>query len=163
MGQRRYEINEANLKEAIEFLGIKQPVYIKFHGRRARRNETVATCTFLPTWRALGVEQRFFEKWVKETGHPGYVETYHKIVLKSYLSASYASKCLWHELCHAMQAERSSKGDPNHFGAILSWNKADDRDRQYKYDDRPCEIEALAYEEFSDELPLCVEGRWLKS
>lgn len=73
-----FRIDQLALDEAIEFLGLKLPVDIRFNGRAGR---------------VRGNYRR---------DHSG-----HRIMLKSYLEPAQASRTLWHELAHAMQSERA--------------------------------------------------------
>lgn len=75
---RAYKIDQAALAEAIEFLGLKLKVRIRFNARQGRVN---------------GNYKRDYMG--------------HDIMLKSYLTVEQASKTLWHELAHAMQSERA--------------------------------------------------------
>lgn len=60
---------------------------------------------------------------------------YHRIMLKSYLTPEEANESLWHELHHALQAERQGSMD-----RWLRWQGT--QNRNWNYTDRPMEIEA---------------------
>lgn len=144
---RDFSIDEAALAEAIEFFGIKQPVVIRFNGRLG----------------SVAGNHRFRSTALHSTAQDrrevGEAHTYHRIMIKSYLSPENASKTLWHELTHAMQAEREAGEEAAGFAGIRRWNQADARDRKYSYDVRPCEIEAREHEDLHDSLPLTVAIR----
>lgn len=83
----------------------------------------------------------------------------HVITLAAGLPQALASEVLWHELAHAMQAERGVRTCPvwsglNAIEMMKLWTVADIRDRRYAYDDRPCEIEARRYEKRGRDFPL---------
>jgi hypothetical protein len=101
-----FVIDNAVLDDAKDLLGLQKPVKIRFNNRVGG---------------TLG-------------NHRFRLDGYHDIMLKRYLSADRANKTLWHELTHAMQAERS--GDYNDW---VIFSKAQ---RKISYDKRPIEIEA---------------------
>lgn len=86
-------------------------------------------------------------------------ELSHTITLAAGLRVQQASEVLWHELAHAMQAEREVREldgwenlSPKR--AIKIWCAADARSRKLPYSSRPCEIEARSYESRGYEFPL---------
>lgn len=72
----------------------------------------------------------------------------HNIMLKSYLTPEQASQSLWHELAHAMQAERVERDGG-------TWHAYASAQRRWSYSTRPIEVEARSYEQYAEELPLC--------
>jgi len=131
-----WRLNEANLVKAIEFLGLTRRVEIKQTGHKGGRRGAY----YLKT----GASERS-------------ADMYHRITAKSWLPPAQASRTLWHELTHAMQAER-----------ILASNPRATSDEVWKiwrseywdgtgYEHKPHEIEANAYaDDFAAELPLAV-------
>jgi hypothetical protein len=101
-----YRINRQALKDAIELLDIKLPVKIRFN---AREGDTYGNYRF------------------RNGGHD--------IMLKSYHTSEQASSTLWHELCHAMQCERTG-------GTEETWKAVHADQKRYSYKQRPIEIEA---------------------
>jgi hypothetical protein len=59
----------------------------------------------------------------------------HHIMLKSYLTPEQATHTLWHELTHAVQAERA-------IASGRGWAAVSNEQRRYRYSVRPIEIEA---------------------
>lgn len=100
-----FTIDQAAIRDACDLLGIKLPVKVRTHSRVGN-----------------------------VTGNYRFRNGYHDIMLKSYRTAAEASATLWHELCHAMQAERA--GDEAAWGAVLS------EQGRYPYRLRPIEREA---------------------
>lgn len=106
-----FTINQAALREAKEILGLKWPVQVRTHARHGSVNGNYR-CEL--------------------TGGGDY---YHNIMIKSYLTPEQATKTLWHELTHAMQAERE--------GSYAGWVlKHEQEHKRYSYRVRPIEIEA---------------------
>lgn len=75
--QGGYRVDQRALRAAIETLGLKLPVKIRYNGRVGQTN-----------------------------GNYTFRGGYHDIMLKTYHTADQASSTLWHELTHAMQSER---------------------------------------------------------
>ena len=81
---------------------------------------------------------------------------YHRIMVKSYLSAEQAGRTIWHELTHAMQAERATRDA----GAVTmrevneAWAGCSARGRGVTYRAKPIEVEAREHEPLNDDLPL---------
>lgn len=113
-----YRINQAALNAAIATLGLKIPVRVRFH---ARAGSTRGNYRFAPT--------------------------HHNIMLKSYLTPEQASNTLWHELTHALQAERS--------GSVTGWAAECNKQKRYSYRNRPIEREANAMADKMSHRPLC--------
>jgi hypothetical protein len=115
-----FRIDRAALREACEFLGITGNVEVRFNARAGRTN---------------GNYRRRYGK--------------HDIMVKSYLTPAEASKTLWHELAHAMQAERvEAEGG--------EWGTHSRAQRRWSYSVRPIEVEARSYEQYAEALPLAV-------
>jgi len=77
----------------------------------------------------------------------------HYITVDKRVSVAESTRVLWHELAHAAQAERAAEAYAREAGvasrmvllpreAVDAWRKAELRSRKYKYEKRPCEIEA---------------------
>lgn len=114
-----YRIDRAALRDAIDLLGIKLPVKIRFN---SRVGNTAGNYRF------------------RNGGHD--------IMLKSYHTAEQASSTLWHELTHAMQAERAG-------GTTETWASFHREQARYSYRNRPVEIEARQMSETMKDVPLC--------
>lgn len=114
-----FTIDRKALAVAIELLELKMPVKIRYN---ARVGNTMGNYRF-----RNGV---------------------HDIMLKSYLAPEQASSTLWHELTHAMQAERAG-------GTIDTWNSFAGEQRRYTYAHRPIEIEARQMSKDKADVPLC--------
>lgn len=112
-----FTINRAALKDACDLLGLKLPVKIRFNGRHGRT---------LGNYRFKG--------------------THHDIMLKSYHDPEQASSTLWHELTHAMQAERA--------GSTMAWNAVLSSSRGL-YRACPLEIEARDMQATMADVSLC--------
>lgn len=112
-----WRVDRAALRDACDLLGLKLPVSIRFNSRVGRTN-----------------------------GNYRFTGTSHDIMLKSYRTAEQASATLWHELTHALQAERA--------GSTTAWQGvlADSRG---KYQRCPLEIEARAMSRTMSDVPLC--------
>ncbi len=104
---RRFVIDQPALADAIDLLGLKVPVKIRYNSRQG------ATA-----------------------GNYRFRYGAHDIMLKSYATAAEASQTLWHELQHAVQAERA--------GTAQDWTKVVNDQRRYPYSRRPIEVEARA-------------------
>jgi hypothetical protein len=101
-----YRVDQKALKAAIALLDIKLPVKVRFNARVGDTN-----------------------------GNYRFRNGGHDIMLKSYHTAEQASSTLWHELTHAMQAERCG-------GTIEDWREVHREQKRYTYKQRPIEIEA---------------------
>lgn len=125
-----WKLSTANLKEAVTFLGLD------WDGRVKQTS---------PVGNRLGA----YSLRRNADGQP-----YHHITVKKYLTAARAGEVLWHELAHAMQAERSAAAvASSSVDAIMrAWASDDSRDGAYR--NRPVEVEARSYEAFNAELPL---------
>lgn len=113
----RFVLNPEAVQDAVRELGLNVQVRIRFHARAGNTN---------------GIYRRYF--------------THHDIMLKTYLTPKEASSTLWHELTHAMQAERA--------GAPDAWNAYAKAQRSYSYDNRPIEVEARAMSALMADFPL---------
>lgn len=121
-----WKIDREALAAAIELLDIKLPVKIRFNSRVGK---TAGNYRF------------------HECG-------YHDIMLKTYRTAAEASATLWHELTHAMQAERFQRANP-HLPPRTAW-LAQLEQSHGKYRACPMEIEANRMAADTDDLPLVV-------
>jgi hypothetical protein len=76
----------------------------------------------------------------------------HSITVDKTVSPTEATRILWHELCHAAQAERAARKFATEAGCpvgaltgrecLTAWREDNARSRRYSYDARPIEIEA---------------------
>lgn len=114
----RYLVKRQNLTAAIAELGLELPVVIRFNSRHGRTN-----------------------------GNYRRQHTHHDIMLKSYLDHEQASSTLWHELTHAMQAERA--------GSAFAWSVLTKQQRKTPYRRRPIEVEARAMSKRKADQALC--------
>lgn len=143
--------NERAIREAIEFLGITLPVEIKPTGHAGGRFGCHRLLPLGPTVRTVGSRVYGAEHTNKLV---------HRITIKSWRSAEEASRTLWHELAHAMQAERVLATLPTGYNAkeaLNAWGACADFGRGVAYERKPVEIEANEYESFHDEHPLTEE------
>lgn len=137
-----WRVNQAALKEAIDFLGIKLPVRVKQTGRRG------------PQQGAHYFRQRFgqfMKNPDKDTASGGF---YHHITVKNYLTAEEAGRTIWHELAHAMQAERETANAATMREAFDAWKFCSARGRGITYRAKPIEVEAREHECLNDDNPL---------
>lgn len=74
---------------------------------------------------------------------------YHEIMLKSYLTPARASFVLWHELTHAMQAERDGRKTWEGYLEVSA------QQHTFPYSRRPWEREANAIAEENEDIVLC--------
>lgn len=137
-----FKINQANLREAIDLLGIKLPVQIRYNGKAGPTN---GTHRFAPR------SGKFMHDQERDTARGGMV---HRITLKSYLTADQAGRTLWHELTHAMQAERETREAQTMREAFMGWRFCSARGRGVSYSRKPIEVEAREHEPLNDDLPL---------
>ena len=96
------------------------------------------------------------------TATAGGTEWRHKIKLRRGQSPAQASRTLWHELTHAMQAERrvgrmiDAGVSPRK--VFDAWKFCHERGhRTTAYEHKPVEIEARTHEDYADALPLVKE------
>lgn len=78
----------------------------------------------------------------------------HKITVKNWLSPEQAGRTLWHELTHAMQAERAAAKfcATGYAQARAAWSK--DPGRLGSYRSRAIEVEARSNERRNNDIPL---------
>lgn len=129
-----YRLDESAIEEAKEFFGLTLPVRVQFNSRVGGTDGN---------WRLSS----------DYIGGPNF----HKIMLKSYLTPEKASETLWHELTHAMQAEREARAagvEPSHAEAKRVWRESAIRGKGTAYARKPIEIEARAHEQYAEALPL---------
>lgn len=146
-----WRVNERAIREAAEFLGLTLPVRIKptnhaggRYGCHELRPEGPGVR--IKNGRIYGIENA--------TG------LFHHITAKAWRSAQEANETLWHELAHAMQAERelSKLAAPwDALDGLRAWAACADRGRGTAYARKPVEREARSYEQFAAEHPLTVE------
>lgn len=103
-----YRLDPRALRDAIALLGLRIPVKIRYTSRVGATN-----------------------------GNYCFKGTHHDIMLKSYHTAAQATETLWHELTHAMQAERAG-------GTTETWADVRREQARYAYRRRPIEVEARA-------------------
>lgn len=129
-----FRVSQAALREAIATMDLKWPVRLSMSSKVV----TVAGADGNHSVRA-------------SFGQP-----FHRIMLKSYLTPRRAGEVLWHELTHAMQAERAAAtaGAVAFYDVNHAWNT---HARQFKglYRNSPLEIEAREFESWNNDLPLC--------
>lgn len=132
----------AAINHAIEFLGLTLPVDIKLTGHQGGRYGA-------HTFRAA--RGAFYKDFTRDTASGG---MRHAITVKNWLAPEQAGRTLWHELCHAMQAENAVKaaGAVTMREQLTAWAHCSARRGNYSY--RPIEVEAREYEAFNDEQPL---------
>jgi hypothetical protein len=117
-----YTVDMAAFNRVVRELGLKWPVKLRHHARIGNTNGNYHLR--------------------KRDGR-----VYHDIMLKSYHDANQANSTLWHELCHALQAERS--------GSYESWRMYHTAQRKYPYSRRPIEVEARLFAEEHEWEQLC--------
>ena len=123
-----WSIIPANYREALDFFGLTMPVKVK---QTAHQGGRYGAHSFR----------------VGPDGRP-----YHHITVKSWLDPQQAGRTLWHELTHAMQAEREAAGTRTTADALRAWRTTSARMGSYR--DRPIEVEARAHEDYNDVTPL---------
>lgn len=137
-----YRIDAAALREAQDVLGIKLPVKIVFS---SRNGGTLGNHSFRPR------SGQFKRNPDLDTASGG---MYHRIMLKTYLTAQRAGEVLWHELAHSMQAERETVGAQTMREAFDSWSTCHARGKGIGYSRKPIEVEAREFEAWNTDLPL---------
>jgi hypothetical protein len=113
-----FVIDRQALADACDLLGLKLPVKIRYNARVGTTN-----------------------------GNYQLRAGWHDIMLKSYHTAEQASSTLWHELTHAMQAERA--------GDFAAWRQVRAEQARYSYRIRPIEREACAMSDTMADVLLC--------
>lgn len=144
--------NERAIREAIELFGLTLPVEIKLTSHAGGR---YGAHTLHPVGGQVRVHNgRIY--WAETA--TGLV---HRITVKAWRSAEEASRTLWHELTHAMQAERelSKLANSSIKDKLEGWRTCADRGHGLSYSRKPLEIEAREHESFHDDLPLTQELR----
>lgn len=114
-----FRIDAAALAAAVAEIGLTLPVRLAYNGRVGNTN-----------------------------GNYRFRGTHHAIMLKSYHTPQQATETLWHELCHAMQAERA--------GDLKAWSGVYAQQRRYPYSRRPIEVEARQFAAARSHRPLAV-------
>lgn len=139
-----FAIDQAALAEAIALLGIKLPVHVKItaHGGRT-----------MGTHRFRAAHGTFMRDPERDTASGGMV---HAIAIRSWLGVEEAGRTLWHELTHAMQAERETASATTMREQFEGWRFCAARGRGITYRAKPIEVEARDHEPLNDDLPLAV-------
>lgn len=143
--------NERAIREAIEFLGITQPVCIRVTNRRGGRHGAHML-------RGVDSRGRFFSRGVVKDFAVA-ADVGHYITIKSWLDVKRAGEVIWHELCHAMQSEQVLTALPATCGPTQqyhAWVTHESHGKGVTYRRKPVEVEAREYERFNDEMPLAV-------
>ena len=140
----KWKLNDDALAQAVEFLGLKHPVYFTRNNTKTRSG----SYSLRYGWTLPATAPARFRQ----------ATLVHRIQLRPADTAEDASRTLWHELAHAMQAERSLSGASNGIGAVGVFAKAVRAEAAIPYKRRPSEIEAREYEAFHDEMPLMVSA-----
>ncbi len=139
------------IREAADFLGLTLPVRVKVTNHAGGRH---GAHQLRPEGPGVRVSNGRILNLDNATG------LYHHITAKGWLSAQQASETLWHELAHAMQAERELSKLPAPWDArdgMRAWSLCAARGRGVTYLHKPVEREAREYESFAAEHPLVVE------
>jgi hypothetical protein len=141
----------ANIQEAIDFLGLTQPVSIKVTGRRGGRHGAHQL-------RGVDGRDRFYRRGLLSDFEVA-ADVGHYITVKSWLTPQQAGETIWHELCHAMQAEQviatlAAPASPR--DKYDAWNTCEAKGKGVTYLRKPIEVEAREYQRFNDEIPLAV-------
>lgn len=118
-GGTGWTLDRRALNAAAKFLGLKLPVHVKTNSKYGGTN---GTYRFKPSTKA------------PKGFAVANATAFHNIVVKSYLTPQQATETLWHELQHAVQAERQ--------GSPTVWNIYSRDQKRYPYSRRPIEIEA---------------------
>jgi hypothetical protein len=123
-----WELDETALDEAKKLLGLRWPVKI---GRTTSRDHHGAH--YLHLARRSPV---------------------HCIVADKVASVAESSRVLWHELCHAMQAERNAAGLSHPKDQHEAWGLTLACERGRPIAEQPLEVEASSYENAAAYMPL---------
>lgn len=143
--------NERAIREAIEFLGITKPVLIRVTNRRGGRGGAHQL-------RGVNSRDQFFSRGLVKDFEVA-ADVGHYITIKSWHDAKRAGEVIWHELCHAMQAEQVLAALPAPVSpreAYDAWTTHESKGKGVTYRRKPVEVEAREYERFNDEMPLAV-------
>lgn len=143
---QKWKLDETALQEIKDFFGLRLPVYV----RRTAGRQTYGTYR-------LKMGHELPRSVAARIGVHG-EKLYHHLTVSGRRSPEKASATVWHELTHAMQAERiidmqAGKAARQQQSA---WFSANREDNQHRYDDRPWEIEARTYEQYAEEIAPCV-------
>lgn len=144
----RYAKNERAIREAIAFFDLKLPVEIKLTGHQGGRMGA----------HTLSLKGgQVVHRGTRVYGAQTATSLFHKISVKNWLTPEEAGRTLWHELTHAMQAERAFAGlpsDASPYERAKAWQGCAERSRRIPYSRRPIEVEAREHESMNDSLPL---------
>jgi hypothetical protein len=136
-----------NIREAIDFLGLKLPVEIELNTRAQFQRGLHRTEPEHPALMRKG-SKLFGTKRVPASE----ARWVHRITVHAALPADEMGRTIWHELTHGLQFER----DVPLAGSV--WDVLTTSHDQYRdgttYKAKPAEVEANAMMEHNDELPL---------
>lgn len=127
----QWKQHHENIDRAIQWLGINFPVTITVQNHHGGR-------------------------WGNHALRVDGSQLYHEIKVKSWLTPYQAGQTLWHELAHAMQAERAvaRSSATTARERARAWYESEERTRDIHYRRRPCEVEARAHERHNVTTPL---------
>ena len=144
-----WSIDADAVAEAVAFFGLTLPIKFELS---ARTSTTLGQHMLTPVGGGVRVSAGKIYNLDTATGWE------HRVMLRSWLSPEDASRTLWHELTHAMQAERalskvhaSATIREQYHAWRFSWDRAHGRTA---YTDKPVEREARAHEAYAEALPL---------
>lgn len=134
-----WRLDRAALREAIEFLGLTLPVTIKPTATRGGGG--------YGAHRLRARSGKFFRNPALDTAQG----LGHHITVNNKLTPAKASETIWHELAHAMQAERLIAKMPaaTEREQYIAWGRVD---RGTAYERKPIEVEARSYEQHAAEI-----------
>jgi hypothetical protein len=133
---KAWAIDDAAFAQAVEFLGLRHPIFLDYTS----------------SYKNAGTYSLRYG-WALPKSAPArlrHATLVHRIMVRRADSAADVSRALWHELCHAMQAER----ELSTAGGYGAYSRKVDAEKLLPYRVRPSEIEAREYEAFHDEMPL---------
>lgn len=144
-----FHIDQAALAKAKAHFGLKLPVEIKLNGRVGN---TLGIYRLSPKGSGVIV------KGGRIYGLDSADRLVHEITLKSYLTPEKAGESLYHELTHAMQAERELARLPEGLTVAEKFRKRTAlhaaKNKYIRYEDKPCEREARKSEALNATMPL---------
>lgn len=120
----QFYVDKQALAEAQRHIGLAIPIVIKLTGHQGGRRGAYRAC-----------------------------DGYHRITLKSWMDYEQASRTLWHELCHAAQAERIAR-DSGHGDIVRAQRQMQNASRNVSYLNKRHEVEARSWESRAAERPL---------
>ena len=134
---RPWRLDRAALAEVIDFLGLEMPVTVK---QTSRVGAQSGCHNFKPA------QGQFYTDPERDTACGGMT---HHITVKDYIGPERASEVIWHELTHAMQAERAAAGLTDPRDQFDAWAACKIKG---VYRESPIEREARDYERFASEI-----------